>query len=127
MAVTITTSEVLDGFSTAASTADLTAYIAVVDQANACLDANNIPDAIASQLKILGVRHLATNAADGGAVTEQTAVSGASRNFAEKQMGYTSQLETLKSIDKHRCVMNVLSNSPIIQLRSVGRRSAAHE
>ena len=123
MAVTITTADVLDGFSTSASTADLTAYIAVVDQADACLDANSVPDAIASQLKILGVRHLAQNANDGGSVIEQRAISGASRKFAERYGGYTSHLDTLRAIDQYGCVMGTLTNTANIQLRSAGRRS----
>lgn len=122
MAVEITESEVLDGFSTSASSADIAAYIAVVDQADACLDANSVPDAIARQLKILGVRHLATEGSDGGQVTEQRAVSGASRKFAERGGGDTAALSTLRQIDKYGCVIGIVRNNGRVQLRSAGRR-----
>lgn len=125
MAATITTADVLDGFSTSASTSDLEAYIAVVDQADACLDANAVPTVIQAQLKVLGVRHLASSASDGGAVTEQTAISGASRKFAERRGGATSYLDTLRSIDTYGCVSATLQKSPGVQLRSVGRRGLA--
>ena len=123
MAVTITTSQVLDGFSTGASTADLTAYIAVIDQADACLDANSVPDAIASQLKILGVRHLAATGSDGGEVTQERAISGASRSYSTVPGGMSWYYRTLKAIDTYGCVTATLTNSPTVQLRSVGRRT----
>lgn len=125
MAETITTSEVLDGFSTSASTADLTAYIAVVDQADACLDANSVPAAIQKHLKILGVRHLAANSNDRGNVIEEEAVSGARRVYSDKKSGDTAYLETLRSIDRYGCVTAVLNYNARVQFRSVGRRSMA--
>jgi hypothetical protein len=123
MSYVITTSEVLDGFTTSASTADLTAYIAVVDLADTCLTANSVSVPIGKQLKILGVRHLASNA-EGGSVLEERAISGASRKFGERSGGQTSYLDTLRSIDAYGCVMSSIS-SPTgdIQLRSIGRRS----
>jgi hypothetical protein len=121
MPYVITTAEVLDGFSTSASTADLTAYIAIVDQADACLTANLVSEAIGKQLKILGVRHLAGNANDRGAVTQERAVSGASRNYSERAGGETGYLATLRTIDQYGCVLGTINNNGRIQLRSIGR------
>lgn len=123
MSYVITTAEVLDGFSTSASTADLEAYIAVVDQADTCLTANAVPAAIGKQLKILGVRHLAEASNDGGSVTQQTSISGASRTFAARRAGETGHLETLRKIDSFGCVMGAISKGALVQIRSVGRSS----
>lgn len=123
MSYVITTGEVLDGFTTSASTADLTAYIAVVDLADVCLTANNVSVAIGKQLKILGVRHLASND-EGGTALEERSISGASRKFAERSGGQTSYLDTLRGIDKFGCVISTLTSAGgTLQLRSVGRRS----
>ena len=121
MPYTITTSEVKDGFTTGASDADLTAYIAVADQADACLTANSVADAIGKQLKILAVRHMAANATDGGNVTQERAVSGASRSYAERRKGSTGYLDTLRSLDTYGCVMALLVNNQYVQFRSVGK------
>lgn len=125
MSYAITASEVLDGFSSNASTADLEAYIAVSDQADTCLTANSVPTLIGKQLKILAVRHLAEAGSGGGSVLEQTSISGASRKFAERRAGETSHLETLRKIDAFGCVMNVVSKGALVQLRSVGRSASS--
>lgn len=119
----ITVAEVRDGFNTSASDADLTAYIAFAGQADACLEANAVPDAIGKQLKILAVRHLATAASDGGNVVSQRAVSGASRTFQQRRAGETQHLETLRMLDTYGCVMNVVSSGGSVRIMSVGRRN----
>lgn len=124
MAYEITTAEVLDGFSTGASISDLTAFIAVVDQADACLTANSVASAVGKQLKVLGVRHLASSANDRGAVTEERAVSGASRRYKDRIGGETGYLETLRTIDQFGCVMAKINANSRIQLRTAGRRSS---
>ena len=127
MSYAITISEVRDGFTTSASDADLTAYIAVADQADACLTANGVATAVGKQLKVLGVRHLAANANDRGAVTQERAVSGASRSYASRAAGETGYLETLRTIDQYGCVLATINSNARIQLRSAGRRSSAFE
>lgn len=121
MPYTITTTEVKDGFRTGASDADLTAYIAIADQADACLTANSVADAIGKQLKVLAVRHMASNATDGGDITSERAVSGAQRSYAQRRKGETGYLDTLRSLDKTGCVMAVVSNGGYVQFRAVGR------
>jgi len=124
MTYEITTTDVLSGFSSSTCPdQDIANYIVVLDQADACLTANAVPGAIGRQMKILGVRHLATNAT-GGTITEERSISGASRKFADRTSGQTSYLDTLRTIDTYGCVMSVLSSaSGPVQLRSIGRRS----
>lgn len=122
MPYTITVEQVNDGFNSPASDADLAGYIAIVDQADTCLTNNGVADAIGMQLKTLAVRHLAVNARDGGAVTSEKAVSGASRSYAEYNAGETGYLDTLRQLDRTGCVYGVVSQNSFIQLRSIGRR-----
>jgi hypothetical protein len=117
----VSSSEVLEGFSTSASAADIAGYIAIMDQADACLTAKGVSGAIGKQLKVLGIRHLAANASDRGAVTQERAVSGASRTYKERKAGETGYLETLRTIDQYGCVLGLINKNAYIQLRSVGR------
>lgn len=123
MSYAITIAAIKDGFATSASDADLLAYIAVVDQADICLQAHGVPADIGRQLKILGVRHLAANANDRGAVVQERAVSGAARSYSERKPGETGYLETLRTIDKYGCVLGTVNRNASVQLRTVGRRS----
>lgn len=122
MSYTITICQVKDGFRTSASDSDLDGYIAIAGQADACLTANNVDRAVGQMLKILFVRHVATNARDGGAVTSEKAVSGASRSFAEYDRGDTGYLDTLRSLDQYGCVYALTQQGGFMQLRSIGRR-----
>ena len=122
MPYVITVAEVKDGFSTSASDADITAYIAFADQADECMTLNSVSDAIGKQLKILFVRHIVTSGRDGGSIASERAVSGASRSFGEFAPGQTGYLDTLKRLDRYGCVYSLLENNAPIQLRSVGRR-----
>jgi len=117
----ITTTQVRDGFSTGASDADLTAYIAITVQADACLTANSVADVIGMQLKILAVRHMASDATDGGDITQERAVSGASRSYSQRKSGSTGYLNTLRSLDQYGCVGGLVSNGGYVQLRASGR------
>lgn len=127
MSWAITISEVKDGFSTSASDADLAAYMALVDQADACLTLKGVHSAVGRQLKILGVRHLATSSSDRGAVVEEQAVSGARRRYNERAGGETGYLQTLRSIDQYGCVLGLVNRNARIQFRSVGRLSSTLE
>lgn len=123
MSYVITTPEVLEGFQTGASTADVAGFIAVVDQADNCLASNSVSDVVGRQMKILAVRHLLSNSSDRGAVTQERAVSGASRSYKERVAGETGFLETLRTIDTYGCVMSTINKNQRVQLRSVGRRA----
>ena len=122
MPYVITVDRVKDGFTSSASDDDLAGYIAVVDQADECLTNNQVPDAVGQQLKVLAVRHLATNGRDGGSVTSERAVSGASRSYGQYPAGGTGYLDTLRQLDQWGCVYGLVQQNAMIQLRSVGRR-----
>jgi len=126
VAVVIDIADVTDGWTSPVSDADLTAFIAAVDKSDACLDAGGVPDALASTLKVLGVRHLATLSATAGQVLSERSASGAARTYADvgARDGTTSHLRTLKAIDTRGCVLATLSNNQRVQLRAAGRRSA---
>lgn len=119
----ITIGEVTDGFTTAKSNLEIQGAIAVVNQADACLAANQVSVELGRYLKVLGARHLLEAAERGGAITQERAVSGASRSYAQRVGGETGSLQTLRTVDASGCVMGVLTKNGRIQLRSVGRRS----
>lgn len=118
----ITVDRVKDGFTTGASDNDIAGYIAIIDQADQCLTNNNVAGEIGQQLKVLAVRHLATNQRDGGSVTSEKAVSGASRSFESFKAGETGYLDTLRQLDQNGCVYGLVQQNSFIQLRSIGRR-----
>ena len=120
MPYVITYEDVTDGFSSSASQADIDAYIAITDIADTCLAANGVPDVVGQRLKVIAVRHMVQEA-DGGQVTQQRAVSGASRSFAQRGDGSTGQLALLKSLDKWGCVYRIVSNSAPVWIGAVGR------
>ena len=124
MSYAITANQVLDGFSTSASNDDIHAYITLMADADACLEANSVSQTVGKQLKILGVRHLASVANDRGNVVEEQAVSGARRRYSDRAGGETSYMQALRSIDRYQCVLRLLNNNARVQLRSVGRFSS---
>lgn len=118
----VSNADVTNGFSTSASATDVANYIALMSDADACLANNNVSNAVGVQLKVLGVRHLLANSSDRGAVLSERAVSGAARTYQERRQGETGYLQTLRSIDRYGCVLNLISKNQGVQLRSVGRR-----
>lgn len=122
MPYTITVDQVKDGFNSPASDADLAGYIAIVDQADTCLTNNGVAEEIGRQLKLLAVRHIATSQRDGGSVTSEQAVSGASRSYANFRAGDTGYKDLLRQMDSTGCVYATVSRNSFIQLRSIGRR-----
>lgn len=125
MSYDISVSQVLDGFRTSASQADLALYINFLGQADSCLAQNNLSFADGRMLKIMGVRHMAVSTNDGGDVLMERAVSGASRQYSARRGGETSYLSGLRSLDKHGCVLRLLNNNARVQLRSVGPLSGS--
>ena len=122
MTYAITIADVKDGFTTPVADSDLEGFIAIADTADACLQRNDVAQAIGQQLKRLFVRHMATLQRDGGSVTNEKAVSGASRSYGDLRYGETGYLNTLKRLDSTGCVYGLaVSNAPI-QMRSIGRR-----
>ncbi len=119
----ITAAEVRDGLTgVSVSDTDMAGLIAFADTADTCLRNNNVEQALGQTLKRLFIRHIATTQRDGGSVTNERAVSGASRSYSDMGGDKTGYLDTLKRLDRWGCVYGLaVSNTPI-QLRSIGRR-----
>lgn len=81
MAVTITASDVNDFYPSGASDAVINSLIAFIDQADTCLDANDIADETQKLLKIYAVCHMLTMQSGGG-VKSETDMDGESVTFA---------------------------------------------
>lgn len=105
-----------------ATFADADAYIAVVDQADGCLAANGVADAVGRQMKILAVRHLSSSATDVGNVVSRRSIDGASITYSDG--GGDGYLSTLKMLDKYGCVLRLIVNNANVRLMSIGRYNA---
>lgn len=127
----ITVTRIRDGFSTELGNEDLSGLIAIMDQADACLTANGVNADIGRQMKVLGVRHIATmmpKTASGGRVISERAVSGASRAFQQSTSIRGSFYgDVLSQIDKTGCVVRLIENNAPIMFRSVGPKSEVLE
>lgn len=128
MAVTITAAEVKAGFATSLADDEIALMIAVVDEADTCLDANAVSNSKQTLLKLCGVRHLlALQENDGrGKATSEQAANGAGRSFAQwqgKDLASTRYGAMLKQLDTYGCVRALLENSTNLSIRSVGRRA----
>ena len=92
------------------------------DTADACMTAKGVPDALGRTLKIYLVKHV-LQLERGGSVSSETAVSGASRSFATVSgLQGTSYVNLLSQMDSVGCVLALISNNGMVQLRSAGRR-----
>lgn len=123
MSVIITPTEVLDGFSTTVSESEIPLYISIADAADACLDANQVPDDTQRALKLLAVRHMLTMQANGGRgnVTSESAPSGASRSYGKysgKEGSHYGDL--LERADRWGCVTSVVNSQATVGMWSIG-------
>lgn len=112
MAVTITVSDVRTN-SIAASYTDevLEGFIAFVDQADACLDANSVPDAIQKNLKLYGVWSMCFSGQSSGVKSERSA-NGASITYGDQTGALANPYgETLQSMDTNYCVVSLFGQS----------------
>jgi len=127
MAVVITIADVRADYETSLSDDAVQMSIDFVDGADACLDANNVPDAQQKVLKIYGARHqlwVQSNQV-GGTLKSRTDQFGSSQSFS----GYTGKNgspygDLLEQQDRHGCVWSMFSNSqPGIYFAAVGGSS----
>ena len=125
MAVTITLSDVRAEYpNTQASDVMLTAFIATVDAADACLDANSVPElhvkeryAIQTALKLLGVGVIIESTY--GTISSEQSANGSSVSYKDGSQGLLSQL---KAIDTYGCIQSVIkSNEPDIYFGAGGQ------
>jgi len=130
MATAITYADVISGFDTSVPEAQVDMLIDIIDEADTCLDANSVSASKQEMLKIAAVRHMCVmmgaSASGKGAVTSETAPSGASRSYkAPSGMGLesTSFGALLKQFDSFGCITALLENTANLSIRSVGRRA----
>jgi hypothetical protein len=121
----MTPADVKDGFPTTVPDAEIQLLIDILDEADACLDANNVSEDRRKILKLYAVRHMLTMQANAGrgTVTSESAPSGASRSYsAWRGIGVNASPygSMLKQLDKHGCVVSLLENSQRLGVWSVG-------
>jgi hypothetical protein len=128
MAVVITYADVINGFNTSVPESIVDLLIETIDEADECLDANSVSAAKQELLKITAVRHMATlmgaSESGKGAVTSESAPSGASRSYKAPSGGSlesTSCGIMLKQLDAFGCVVNLLENNVKFMFKQVGR------
>lgn len=130
MAAAITYSDVVEGFSTSVSQSQIELLIAIVDEADTCLDANAVSASKQKMLKVVAVRHMAVmmgaSESGKGAVTSESAPSGASRSYKPPSgtgLDSSSYGALLKQLDGFGCIVTLLENTANLSIRSVGRRA----
>ena len=127
MAVTITSTEVKEGFTTTTSDSEIDMLIAFVDGADTCLDSNSVPDNTVKLMKLAAVRHMLTlQSNDGnGPLQSQNAPSGAGRSFQNWQGGTDINASRygamLNQMDTNGCVVSLLTNDSKPQFYTLGR------
>ena len=118
MAVTITLSDVRAEYpNSQVSDTMLTAFIATVDAADACLDANGVSDPIQTALKLLGVGVIIESTY--GTISSEQSANGSRVDYKDGSQGLMSQL---KAIDSFGCIQSVIkSNEPDIYFGAGGQ------
>lgn len=118
MTATITTQDI-EAFYGETNAAVAQSLIEFINQADACLDGQQVPDASAKLLKIYGVCHM-LQMQSGGAVTSERSMTGDAVSYAAPAAG-TNWLAMMRSMTGADCV-EALVNRSSIQVFSVGRR-----
>lgn len=114
MAVIITIPEVKELQPTNLSDDIIQYMIDSIDEANTCLDNNNVSDSTQKLLKLYGVCHQILMADDGGEAKSMRGQSGASRTLNIKDsdgINSTRWGKLVKQMDKYGCITNILDNS----------------
>jgi hypothetical protein len=131
MAAVITVEDVKNGYATTVPDSEIQMLIDIVDGADACLDANSIPEATQKALKIYAVRHMLQLQANAGkgSVRSESAPSGASRSYSGYSGGEglssTAYGSMLLQLDTTGCVTGILQNTGSVSFMSVGRRACS--
>ena len=120
MTARITASEVIAFSGVDAQQTVVQSLIDFVDQADPCLDGQQVPDASAKLLKIYGVCHM-LQMQSGGAVTSERSMTGDAVSYAAPAAG-TNWLAMMRGMAGADCV-EALVNRSSVQVFSVGRKS----
>lgn len=110
MAVTISASDVTTAYpaTAAVDSTMMDGFIALVDQADACLDANGVSVVLQTSIKVAAVAHLATQSIDQSSVKSAGSATGASVTYKDSRT--TPQWALLKSLDQYGCVTSLLDD-----------------
>lgn len=122
MAVTITVADVIAMQPTSLPDSVVQLMIDTIDAADACLDANNVPDATQSLLKLYAVSHMVYMASRGN-VTSESSPTGASRSYRQAyggDLGGSQWGSLLLSLDQYGCVTGILQNDQTTFIGSMG-------
>lgn len=117
MAATVTAEEVNAAFPNTLPDSVIDGFIATVDAADACLDAN-VTDADAQHtLKLYGVGHLVQTASGSALVSSERAATGASVSYRDGKS--TSAWSMLQVMDTAGCITGLLSAGPRLFFETV--------
>ncbi len=123
MAVTISAADVIAVQPSSLPTSFIDGYIAIINGADACLDANNVSDEIQEQLKILGVAAMLYTSSKGNVESERSP-TGAARTYKKSEgkdyLGDNPWGQQLKMLDRYGCVAAILQGPQRTYLKSVG-------
>lgn len=121
MAVVITAEEVKSIQATTLPDSVIDDIIATLDQADACLDANEVPDATQRLLKLYGAAHMVYGSSKGN-VSSERSPTGASRTYRDGGSGLDSSPwgSQILQFDKFGCVTSLLSSDNTLYVASVG-------
>lgn len=127
MAAQISSSEVIEGFSTSVPESEIDLLIEFIDGSDASLDANAVSDAAQTLLKLYGVRHLLTLQANAGrgTISNESSPSGAGRGFNTAKgegLAATYYGKLLMQMDRFRAVVDVIDNTNKAAFMSIGRK-----
>jgi hypothetical protein len=123
MAVTVTIEEVKASFSTDVADPEITLAIDLVSQADECLDRYQVAEAVQKALKLYAIRHALFMQANSGqgALTSQSAPSGASRSFGRwAGRGGSPYWGLLEQTDQTGCLIRLLRKRPNLGAWTVG-------
>lgn len=122
MAVVITVADVIAIQPTSLPDAIIQLMIDAIDQADACLDANNVDDATQELLKLYAVAHMVYMASRGN-VTSESSPTGASRSYRDGGNGDLSGSQwggLLLSMGAYGCVTSILQKDNTTFIGSMG-------
>lgn len=121
MAVVITVAEVKAIQATTLPDSVIQAMIDTVDQADACLDANEVPDSTQTLLKLYAVAHMLYSSSTGNVQSERSP-TGASRTYKESPSGLGSSPwgGQVLQFDKFGCITALLQQDNQVFIASVG-------
>lgn len=108
MAATVTLEELKEAYPSGLPDSVLNGFIAAVDAADACLDANVSDSDLQHTLKLLGAGHLVQLASGSGDLKSERAATGAAVTY--KDGATTSAWSALVAMDKTGCVTGVVGN-----------------